>query len=124
MDVNALRVCFDDAGVKDGDVENARKQAVQSVERLLQLAHGRQCLSLGADLPFDHRQKQLQRLHRLAQIVAGGRQELRFRPVRQLGFGLCGHEFGFSLLLRADVAEEDRQASFPGSGTLKTQPIA
>ena len=113
-EVDRLHAGFDGARIEAGEVENAREQAVQLPERLLHLADGFDGGRIAGDLPLDHGQQQHQRLHRLAQVVAGGGQEIRFGAVGALGLGLGGHEFRFGLLLRADVAEEDRQAPFAG----------
>ena len=55
------------------------------------------------DLPLDGAEQQGQRLHRLAQIVAGGGEELRFGVIGPLGFGLGEREGQFGLFALGDV---------------------
>ena len=97
-----------DAGVKARNVEHAVQKAMQAIDRRPHHPGDLDGFRLAGDLPLDHRQQQHQRLHGLAQIVAGRGEELGLGLVGAFGLGLGDGERAGSFDLRRDVAKRGR----------------
>ena len=83
-DAKVLRPRLDAAGVDLGDVEQLGKQAVERVDAAVDAVDQLHRLVV-AGLLAQRLGEQSQRVQRLAQVVAGGGEELRFGAVGQLG---------------------------------------
>ena len=72
------------ARVQPREVEQAIEQAAQRLHRARDAVHQLSALR-GQRMPLQHADEQAQRMHGLAQVVAGGRQEARLGQVAAFG---------------------------------------
>ena len=83
--LEVLRPRLDAAGVDLGDVQQLGEQAFQRVDRAVDAVDQVRHLGIGADAVAQRLGEQAQRMQRLAQVVAGGGEELRLGAVGRLG---------------------------------------
>ena len=81
---NRPAVHFDDAGIESRDVEQSAEQAAHGAHGIVDVIE--QLARFVVHRAWAHRgDEQAERVHRLSQVVARGREEARLRGVRLLG---------------------------------------